>query len=393
MGSKYTKRYAEEFKRDAIALVDSSGKTVTAVARELGISSESLRGWYRQAKADQGEGRPGELTTQEREELRRLRRAERRAGKDDRGPAKSRGLLRERERSVNDTYAFIEAEKTTHGVAFLCRLLKVARSSFYAWLAAQKTRAARQGADAALTHEITVIHLASRGTSGVPRVHAELRRLGRSVNHKRVARLMREHGIQGAHRRRRRSLTRPDKKARPAPDLIGRDFHADIPGTKLVGDITFLPTAEGWLYLACWLDLATREAVGYAMADHHRAELVVDALNMAHGRAGLKPGCVIHSDRGSEYTSAQFRDRISELVLRQSCGRTGSCFDNAAAESFWALLKEEIGTRIWPDRATARTEVFNFVETFYNRRLRKHKTFGYPTPAETRQRHQHTLAA
>ncbi|MFE4964505.1 IS3 family transposase [Streptomyces sp. NPDC056660] len=319
--------------------------------------------------------------------------AERRAGKDDRGPAKSRGLLRERERSVNDTYAFIEAEKTTHGVAFLCRLLKVARSSFYAWLAAQKTRAARQGADAALTHEITVIHLASRGTYGVPRVHAELRRLGRSVNHKRVARLMREHGIQGAHRRRRRSLTRPDKKASPAPDLIGRDFHADIPGTKLVGDITFLPTAEGWLYLACWLDLATREVVGYAMADHHRPELVVDALNMAHGRAGLKPGCVIHSDRGSEYTSAQFRDRISELVLRQSCGRTGSCFDNAAAESFWALLKEEIGTRIWPDRATARTEVFNFVETFYNRRLRKHKTFGYPTPAETRQRHQHTLAA
>ncbi|MFE2424100.1 IS3 family transposase [Streptomyces hokutonensis] len=295
---------------------------------------------------------------------------------------------------MNDTYAFIEAEKTTHGVAFLCRLLKVARSSFYAWLAAQKTRAARQAADAALTHEITVIHLASRGTYGVPRVHAELRRLGRSVNHKRVARLMREHGIQGAHRRRRRSLTRPDKKARPAPDLIGRDFHADVPGTKLVGDITFLPTAEGWLYLACWLDLATREVVGYAMADHHRAEFVVDALNMAHGRAGLKPGCVIHSDRGSEYTSAQFRYHISELGLRQSCGRTGSCFDNAAAESFWALLKEEIGTRIWPDRATARAEVFNFVETFYNRRrLRKHKTFGYLTPAETRQRHQHTLAA
>ncbi|MFC9635634.1 DDE-type integrase/transposase/recombinase [Streptomyces mirabilis] len=130
------------------------------------------------------------------------------------------------------------------------------------------------------------------------------------------------------------------------------------------------------------------------MADHHRAELVVEALNMAHGRAGMKPGCVIHSDRGSEYTSAQFCDRIRELGLQQSCGRTGSCFDNAAAESFCALLKEEIGTRIWPDRATARAEVFNFIETFYNRRrLRKHKTFGYLTPAETRQRHQHTLAA
>jgi transposase InsO family protein len=130
------------------------------------------------------------------------------------------------------------------------------------------------------------------------------------------------------------------------------------------------------------------------MADHHRAELVVDALDMAHGRGNLEPGCVIHSDRGSEYTSAQFRERIRELGLRQSCGRTGSCFDNAAAESFWALLKEEIGTRIWPDRATARAEVFTFIETFYNRRrLRKHKIFGYLTPAETRQRHQHALAA
>ncbi|WP_407288853.1 IS3 family transposase [Streptomyces sp. BP-8] len=190
---------------------------------------------------------------------------------------------------MNDTYAFIEAEKPTHGVAVLCQLLKVARSSFYAWLAAAKTRAARQAADEALTHEITVIHLGSSGTYGVPRVHAKLQRLGQRVNRKRVAWLMRAHGIQGAHRR--RSLTRPDKRARPTPDLIGRDFHADVPRTRLVGDITFLPTAEGWRYLACRLDLATREVTDYAMADHHRAELVVDALDMAHGRAGLEPGC------------------------------------------------------------------------------------------------------
>ncbi|MGW3276271.1 IS3 family transposase, partial [Streptomyces kronopolitis] len=225
---------------------------------------------------------------------------------------------------MNETYAFIEAEKTTHGVALLCRLLNVARSSFYAWQAAAKVRATRKAADEVLAHEITVIHVASRHTYGVPRIHAELRRLGRAVNRKRVARVMRERGIQGAHRRRRRSLTRPDRKARPAPDLIGRDFHAERPGTKLVGDITFLPTAEGWLYLACWLDLATREVVGYAMADHHRASLVVDALKMAHGRGCLQPGCITHSDRGSEYTSAEFRWKIHELGLRQSCGRTGS---------------------------------------------------------------------
>ncbi|MFF3160073.1 DDE-type integrase/transposase/recombinase [Streptomyces sp. NPDC057910] len=128
----------------------------------------------------------------------------------------------------------------------------------------------------------------------------------------------------GITRRKRRSLTRADKKARPAPDLIGRDFHAEIPGTKLVGAITYLPTAQGWLYLACWLDLATREIVGYAMADHHRASLVTDALKIAHGRAGLHPGCVIHSGRGSKYTSAELRSKIVGLNLRQSCGRTGS---------------------------------------------------------------------
>lgn len=205
---------------------------------------------------------------------------------------------------------------------------------------------------------------------------------------------MHERGIRGVTRRKRRSLTRPDKKARPAPDLTGRDFHAEAPGTKLVGDITALPTTKGWLYLACWLDLATREVVGYSMADHHRGDLVVDALEMAAGRGRLRSGCIAHSDRGSEDTSSQFRRKIVELSLRQSCGRAGSCFDIAAAESFWALLKEEIGTRVWPDRATARAEVFDFIETFYNRRrLRKHKVFGYLTPAETRQRHQHDLAA
>lgn len=291
-------------------------------------------------------------------------------------------------------YRLIHAEKANYPIVLLCRVLRVARSSYYAWREGESARQARRAADDALAHEITVLHIASRRTYGVPRIHAELRRLGHRVNRKRIARVMRERDIRGVTRRKHRSLTRPDVKARPAPDLIGRDFHAERPGIKLVGDITYLPTAEGWLYLACWLDLATREVVGYAMADHHRAELVVDALDMAYGRGGLEPGCVIHSDRGSEYTSAQFSDRIQELGLRQSCGRTGSCFDNAAAESFWALLKEEIGTRTWPDRAIARAEVFTFIETFYNRRrLRKHKIFGYLTPAETRQRHQHALAA
>ncbi|MEU3911424.1 IS3 family transposase [Streptomyces sp. NPDC029721] len=247
------------------------------------------------------------------------------------------------------------------------------RSAYYAWVAGAEAREARRRADEALAHQITVIHIVSRRNYGVPRVTAELRRQGRPVNHKRVARVMRESGIAGNGRRTgRRSLAKADTKAAPSPDPIGRDFTAARPGTKIVGDITYIPTAEGWLYLASWLDLATREIIGYSMADHHRAGLVVDALDMAASLGRLEPGCVIHSDRGSEYTSGNSATECASWD-RQSMRRTGSWSDNAAAESFWAVLKEEIGTRFWPDRATARADIFDFTETFYNRRRpRKH---------------------
>ena len=150
------------------------------------------------------------------------------------------------------------------------------------------------------------------------------------------------------------------------------------------------PDRRGWLYLATVIDLASRSR-GWAIADHMRTSLVVDALDMAYGRGRLEHGCMVHSDRGSEYTSTQFGNEIGKLGMRGSTGRTGSCFDNAAAESFWAVLKAEIGTRTCPDRATARAAVFTFIETFYNRRrLRKHPDWGYLTPHETRT---HTLAA
>lgn len=278
----------------------------------------------------------------------------------------------------------------------LCRTLGVHRSAYYTWLAGRAARLALLRAEELLAAEITLIHAASRGAYGAPRVHAELRRRGKRVNRKKVERIMRERGIAGITRRRRRGLTRPERKAVFAPDLIGRDFTAPRPGTRIVSDITYLPTEEGWLYLACWMDLATREIVGWSMAEHHRAELVVDALKMAAGRGWLEPGCIAHSDRGSEYTSSEFCDVLKQFGLRQSMGRTGSCYDNAACESLWAVLKAEIGTRIWPDRATARAQVFEFIEVFYNRRrLRRHPDFGYLTPIETRKRlrGEHRLAA
>lgn len=286
---------------------------------------------------------------------------------------------------MNAVYAFIEAEKTTHPVALLCRVLGVARSSFYAWLAARPAAAARQAEEDALVDQIRQIHTDSRGAYGVPRIHAALSRRGLVINRKRVERVMAERSIRGITRRKRRGLTRPDRKAAPAPDRLGRDFTATQPGTKLVGDITFLPTLQGWWHLATVIDLATREVIGYAMAGHHRAELVVDALKMAAGRGGLQAGCIMHSDRGSEYSSVQFRSLVTELGLRQSMGRTGSCYDNAAAESFFGLLKAEIGTTVWETRAQARSDVFQFIEVEYNRsRLRRHPEHGYLTPLETR---------
>jgi putative transposase len=291
---------------------------------------------------------------------------------------------------------FIDAEKATEGnpdgysVALLCRVLKFPRATYYSWLASRPAVAERQRAEDELAEEIREIHGKSRGAYGAPRVHAALRRKGHAINRKKVERIMRERDIRGVTRRKRRYLTKQDTKAAPAPDLVGRDFTAAEPGTKLVGDITYLATIEGWWYLATVIDLATREVIGYAMADHHRAELVTDALEMAAGRGQLQPGCIMHTDRGSEYTSSEFRREIRKLNLRQSMGRTGICYDNAAAESFFGLLKAEIGTTVWESREAARADVFRFIEVEYNRtRLRKHPEFGYLTPLETRARLQH----
>ncbi|MFB7501796.1 IS3 family transposase [Streptomyces sp. NPDC056161] len=205
----------------------------------------------------------------------------------------------------------------------MCRVLGINRSTYYAWLASRSDAVERQCAEDELAGQIRAIHVKSRGAYGAPRVHAELRRKGYAINRKKVERIMRERDIRGISRRKRRHLTKQDTKAAPAPDLVGRDFTADTPGTKLVGDITYLPTIEGWWYLATVIDLATREVIGYAMADHHRAELVTDALHMAAGRGGLQLGCIMHTDRGSEYASDEFRHEISKLNLRQSMGRTG----------------------------------------------------------------------
>ncbi|XHU06227.1 IS3 family transposase [Amycolatopsis sp. WGS_07] len=284
------------------------------------------------------------------------------------------------------SYRFISAHRAAYGVARLCRVLGVRRPGFYEWLAAAPAREQRAAAEDRLAGEIAGIHAAHQGAYGSPRVTAELRRRGETVNHKRVERVMRERRIAGHTRRRRHSLTRPDKTA-AAPDLIGRDFTADEPGQRLVGDITYLPTEEGWLYLATVLDLHTREIVGHALAAHMRAELVCDAITLAADRGLTGPGAVFHSDRGTQYASTEFRTTLAALGIRASTGRTGSCYDNAAAESFFATLKTEIGTRSWTTRHQARQAVFAYLAYYNHHRL--HSTLGHRTPHETRLNYPH----
>jgi putative transposase len=283
-------------------------------------------------------------------------------------------------------YRFIAAEKATHPVSLLCRVLDVSRASFYAWL--ERGPSAHKQTDQQLLRQISKIHRASRGTYGAPRVHAELRDdYGVRTSRKRVARLMRAAGLVGCHRRRRRGLTRPDPAATPAPDLVGRLFDPGAPDRIWFADISYIPTGQGWLYLAAVLDGCSRKVVGWAMADHLRAELALDAFQMALEQRQPARGLICHSDRGSQYTAGVYTQALEAAGARQSMGRVATCFDNAACESFFATLKTElVHTRAWPTRQVARTAIYEYIEVFYNRR-RRHSSLDYLSPAEYERRH------
>lgn len=277
-------------------------------------------------------------------------------------------------------FRFISEQRATFGVKRLCRVLNVHRSGFYAWLARADRRAARTGQDARLVEQIRQIHSDTTGTYGSPRVTAELRAQGVMVNHKRVERLMREHEVVGVHLRRQHRPTRRDPAAQAAPDLLGRDFTAPGPDQRWCGDITYLRVADRFLYLATVLDLHSRRLVGWSLADHARAELAGDALEAAvTSRGGNIAGVVFHTDHGTQYTSTAFAELCDHHGVIQSMGRIGDSLDNAVAESFFATLKRELGTR-WDSVEQARLAVFSWI-AFYNHR-RRHSALGYHSPVD-----------
>jgi putative transposase len=280
-----------------------------------------------------------------------------------------------------NVFPFIEAEKVEQHdtVKRSCELLEVSRSAFYEWH--KHVPSARQVADEQLGERIEEIFDESRGTYGWPRVHRALRDQGVHVGRARVARIMRNKGLIGRCRRRWVTTTISDPDL-VAVDLLKRSF---APGTQLdrvyVGDITYIRTWEGWLYLGTVIDLASRRVVGWAMADHMRAELVCDALRMAIENRHPAPGAMFHSDRGTQYTSKEYTDLLTEHEMIQSLSRPRQCWDNAVAESFFAALKLEcIYRQALPTRRHARRAVFDYIEVFFNRR-RLHSSLGYLTPA------------
>ena len=275
-------------------------------------------------------------------------------------------------------------------VATMCRLLGVSTSGYYAWLHRKPSRRAKS--DAALLGRISRIHAWSRGTYGAPRIHAQLRAEGVRTSRKRVARLMRQAGLEGVSRRRKSFTTRRDETARPAPDLVERRFRADGPNRLWVADITYIPTWEGFLYLAVVLDAWSRKVVGWHMAPHLRTELVLEALDMALDQR--KPTDVIHhSDQGCQYTSLAFGARCLEQNVRPSMGSVGDCYDNALCESFFATLEcELIDRRAFRTRREASLAVFNFIEGWYNP-WRLHSALGYQSPNHFERRNQHPLTA
>ena len=296
-----------------------------------------------------------------------------------------------------NVYPFIEAEKraatrTRRGgnVARACELLQVSRSAYYAHAAQRDAGPSpRQRSDAQLREVIVKIHTDSQGTYGSPRVHAELTDIGHHHGRKRVARLMREAGITGVRPRSWRKTTIADPAAPARADLIGRDFAAGgALDTRWCGDITYIRTWAGWLYLATVIDIASRRVVGWATADNLHTDLVDAALRNAVTTRRPAPGVIFHSDRGCQYTSAQFAATARKLGVRLSVGRTGQCWDNALAESFFATIKTELlDRRPWPTHAAARAAIFDYVEGWYNSR-RRHSALDYlsPNAYEDRQR-------
>lgn len=281
-------------------------------------------------------------------------------------------------------YRFIQAEKAHYPVSVLCQLLGVARSGFYAW--GRRPTSARAQENQWLMTQIRTSYHASRGRYGSPRIHQELHAQGVRVGRHRIARLMRLHDIRSVRHRRGWRARAAAPPAVAAANILRRAFTATGPNEKWAGDITYIPTRQGWLYVAVLIDLYSRRIIGWAMDTQLTTTLTLTALEMALRQRQVSAGLLHHSDRGCQYAATPYQQRLHALGIRCSMSRPGNCWDNAVVESFFATLKTELFSRRQSlTHEHARTEIFAYVEGFYNR-VRRHSTLGYLSPVEFEQR-------
>ena len=270
--------------------------------------------------------------------------------------------------------------QTEYPVTLMCSLFQVSRSGYYAWIKRPESKRSRENRE--LSQEIAIIHLESKGIYGSPKVHRELRRRGKQHGKNRIARLMRKDGLYSKTKRKFRVTTDSSHKQPVAANLLNREFKPARPNQAWVSDITYIWTAEGWLYLATVMDLYSRNIVGWSMAERMTRQLVMDALTLAAKRRNPPRGLLHHSDRGSQYASDDYQALLSKFGMICSMSRAGNCWDNAPAESFFSTLKRElVFHNIYQSRSQARQSIFDYIERFYNRR-RIHASLGYLTPSE-----------
>ncbi|MBM3773299.1 MAG: IS3 family transposase [Acidimicrobiia bacterium] len=368
------RQFTDEFKASAVHLVLDEGKTVSAAARDLDLTETALRDWVNRARADQTQGRTG-LTTAEREELVRLRKALRIAEEERDILKKPRGVLREAEPM---RFAFIAAKKAEHRVTILCRCMRVTRSGFYAW--ARRGLSARAQRDVMLRTKLHAFHAASGDRYGRPRLWKDLQEDGEAVSEKRVQRLMREEGIQGHVPKRFKQTTNSDHQDPIAANVLDRDFTAAAPNQRWVSDTTeFVIGDSAKLYLAAVLDLFSRFVVGWAISAVNDRRLTLKALEMAVARRCPDPGLLHHSDRGCTYTCDDYQTYLAGQGITCSMSRRGDCYDNAVMESFFATVKKEEAER-FPSYSDAKMTLFDYIEVFDNQR-RRHSTLGQISPA------------
>ncbi|MGI8547487.1 MAG: IS3 family transposase [Gemmatimonadaceae bacterium] len=384
--SRKRRQFSREFKVEAIRLATAGDRSVAQVARELGVNAEVLRSWKRQLEksgaetpvADVFPGN-GKLTSAD-EELRRLRRENAVLREERDNLKKSDGLLRQR---IAMRYAFIRDHASEFRVQLMCRVLEVSRAGYYAWK--RRGPSQRAQADCSLTVRIRTVHVRSRKRYGSPRVHRELKAQGIHVSEKRVARVMRTEDIRAKQPRKFRVTTDSSHAHPVAPNVLDRHFSVPeiiAPNRVWASDITYIPTREGWLYLAVVLDLFSRRVVGWSMKHMMEKSLTLDALTMALDQRNPGAGILHHSDRGSQYACGDYRTLLRQHGIECSMSRKGDCWDNAVAESFFATLKRElVHDSDWLTREGARAALFEYLEVWYNR-VRRHSSIGYVSPAD-----------